>query len=61
MGFTEYQNMGNNKRSGGERGEQQEWGGRDGGKLLDQLYHQTVPEYPLCEPIPYCCWRQVPG
>ena len=46
---------------GREQGEQKEWGGRDGSKLVDQLYHQTVPEYPLCKHIPYCCWRQVPG
>lgn len=41
------------KPCGAEQDEQKDWGGRDASKLLDQLYHQTVPEYPLYKHIPY--------
>lgn len=41
------------KPCGTEQDEQKDWEGRDARKLLDQLYHQTVPEYPLYKHIPY--------
>lgn len=41
------------KPHGREQDEQKDWGTRNVSKLLDQLYHQTVPEYPLYKHTPY--------
>lgn len=40
------------KPCGREQDEKKDWGARNVSKLLDQLYHQAVPEYPLYKHTP---------